>query len=160
VRYITLLRDPLKILLSRFMRNKRKSQPDAQITPEEVTAVLRRRRNPLLRFLRHSHGFDLKRINEPVTEEDLERGKETLAKRLDTFGLTERFDESMMLFARELKWENVPEYAVKNTSNNRPEVIPQSVLALGRERNALDYAFYEFAENLFDDRLKATKLAG
>lgn len=81
----------------------------------------------------------------------LREAKEVLVHRLAVFGITERFDESLLLFNRQLGWK-VRGYAKANATKNRPsqERISQEDLSLIRENCAVDRALYDFARERFD----------
>ena len=83
-----------------------------------------------------------------------------LAKRnLETFaavGLTERFDESLILFRRRLRWKP-PFYRSKNVAPEATRVARpvNEIQASVEERNRLDIELYNFARDLFDRRIEA-----
>lgn len=71
-------------------------------------------------------------------------------------GLTERFDESLILLKRTLGWQNAPVYVKENVTADRPrkEVVPQDVLDLIKKHNELDIELYRYATELFENQIK------
>ena len=83
---------------------------------------------------------------------------ETAKANLSNFkavGLMERFDESLILFKRILKWELPPLYEKSNVANNRlrlPE-ISQKAIDLITEINQYDLQIYAYASDLLQKRI-------
>jgi hypothetical protein len=94
-----------------------------------------------------------------VTEGSPDRASLALAKRnlLEHFipvGIVERFDESILLFKRRLRWK-MPFYVVKNiTDNIMPEKPTAEAIEVIRSRNTLDAELYQFACNLFEKQVR------
>ena len=94
---------------------------------------------------------------EPVAPDVLlAKAKENLAQKLAVFGLTERFDETLLLLTQALGWK-MRGYARKNVTKKRPskEATDPARLAVIRGHSAVDIALYEFARELFEKRLAA-----
>src|SRR3954447_14843232 len=94
-----------------------------------------------------------------VTDEMLERAKENLREELVFFGLTERFDESLVLAKRRLGLGTVL-YRPSGTSASagrvnaarpRGDEIPVELRRSAERRNRHDIELYRYAEGLFDD---------
>jgi hypothetical protein len=94
-----------------------------------------------------------------VTEEMLERAKENLREELVFFGLTERFDESLVLAKRRLGLETML-YRAPGTSASagrvnparpRGDEIPDELRRSAERWNRHDIELYRYAEKLFDD---------
>ena len=85
------------------------------------------------------------------TVEMLEIAKRHLEEHFAVAGLTERFDESLMLMRKLLRWSN-PYYSRAKVTTNRPGVdaVPPDVLQAVRKRNRLDVEIYEGAVRKFD----------
>lgn len=83
------------------------------------------------------------------------RAFEVLAD-LTAFGLVERFDDSLMLFPRQLGWPAWPVYPRLNVrSDQRPLNFEVRHLDILRRRNAVDLALYALATPVFEQRLAA-----
>ncbi len=83
----------------------------------------------------------------------VEKATEVLENKLVCFGLTECFDESLMLFRKTLGWKNWPVYTKLNTKNEaRLIVFSERNLCTIRELNELDMRVYDVATELFTRR--------
>lgn len=84
----------------------------------------------------------------------LEEAKHNLEDYFSVVGLAERFDESAVLMKRTFGWK-MPLYVRHNVTKDRPhkERIPEDVLRLIEEQNALDIELYRFASGLFEKAL-------
>lgn len=171
--YFTLLRDPTRVLLSRYYKQldprtqmrKAKNRPGEfeenlkelknkmDKPPEEF---LQYRNNPLIRYLGGNYLED----NSKVGKEHLELAKERLQNDYICFGLVERYSESIELIAKTLGWKKIPSMERRNTGTNRPSGYAPKLLELGRKTNALDYELYYFAEQLFCERLEKLRSGG
>ena len=85
----------------------------------------------------------------------LVRAKQNLAETFRVVGLVERFDESVLLFKRNLGWK-MPLYARKNVTRG---VLPSNAtddkaLDIIKRRNALDIELYGFACDLFEQQIR------
>ena len=87
-----------------------------------------------------------------VDEEMLEQAKRNLREELVFFGLTERFDESLVLAKRRLGFRSIL-YKTSgrvNTARARGEEVPDELLEAARECNRYDIELYRYAQELFD----------
>ena len=78
----------------------------------------------------------------------LERAKFNLRRDFTFCGLTERFDESVLILARRLGWRSIF-YLTKNVSADR--AVPDDLHERTRAHLALDYELYAFAQRAFDE---------
>jgi hypothetical protein len=87
-----------------------------------------------------------------ATDEMLERAKHNLAEELVTFGLTERFDESLVLTRRRLGLRTVLGQVSARVNPQRPrgKAIPDDMRAAAERCNQYDLELYRYAEGLFD----------
>lgn len=85
----------------------------------------------------------------------LEQAKENLRRHFSLVGTMERFDETLVLLKRRFRWEKDIGYYPERQNPTRPRVaaLPHSVLAEIRERNALDYELYEFANAMLEEEV-------
>ncbi len=136
VRYITYLRDPIARYISHYNYHRNVSGIDWTLD-----AFLREKR---------LHNFMTKRLAGCF---DVERAKEQLEQRVAFVGLTDRFDESLLLLRAEL---GLPElnifYEKQNASRiahyeKDPELQKDETQQRIREVNALDIELYDFARN-------------
>jgi hypothetical protein len=91
----------------------------------------------------------------PPPEEMLARAKANL-KSCAVVGLTERFDETLMLLKQRFGWR-WPFYVRKYVNPNRPkkDVLPPAVLQRIAAENELDAALYAYAQELFAQQIQA-----
>ncbi len=93
-------------------------------------------------------------------KDDVEPGRlvveaqQNLTEKLAAFGLTERFDESLVLFQRTFGWR-LRGYARQNVTSNRPSVASYSEEQITeiRRHSTVDIEFYKFARREFDRRI-------
>jgi hypothetical protein len=85
------------------------------------------------------------------TEKMLETAKLNLIRQYAVAGLTERFDETIILMKRHFGW-SYPLYVRRHVQTNRPvrDKIPESTIKLIEQTNALDVELYRFAAKKFD----------
>lgn len=81
--------------------------------------------------------------------EMLEQAQHNLRSHFSLVGLTERFDETVLLLKYALGWS--PYYLVQNRGRNRPlrPDLSQEVVEIIREHNRLDIQLYQYAQELF-----------
>lgn len=91
-----------------------------------------------------------------VSEDMLEAAAANLQTHALAVGLTERFDESLLVFQRLLGWPDV-RYTPENTAppGARPSITP-AAHALIERYNALDLRLYEHGRSILEQALAAT----
>jgi len=87
------------------------------------------------------------------TAEMLDTARRNLAEHFSWVGVTERFDESMVLLRRTFGWSDV-RYMSANVARRATQPA-ESDLALIEERNSLDMALYDEACGAFERRIAA-----
>jgi hypothetical protein len=90
------------------------------------------------------------------TEETLEIAKRNLREECAVVGLTERFDETLILLKRAFGWRNL-HYARQNVTASRPrkdQLAPETLDAVVKV-NRLDLALYQYATALFEEEIEA-----
>ncbi len=151
--YLTILRHPIKRVLSSyyFIRERphlRQHELAQQMSLEEFVSSRAGLQNGQTRML---SGI---RTEDPCTPEMLEKAKYNLANCFSLVGLTERFDETVILAKHTFNW-SMPYYVRRNKSN-RPEVeeLPESAIATISEHNQFDLQLYDYARQLFEEQLR------
>jgi hypothetical protein len=156
--YITILRHPIDRVLSLYYWQLR---PDcfysipAGTTLEDFLASgeFVSVDNGMTRFIA---GKDLDEVPYGMcTGKTLELAKDHLARHFAAFGLTERYEESLILFKRSLGWERFPFFQKVNVHQQKPahpviSAREQEALLL---HNAYDLELYGFARMIFEDRI-------
>ena len=90
------------------------------------------------------------------SEEMLERAKRNIEERFSFVGITERFDESLVLLRRTFGWKP-PYYVAANvTPASRKEPVPESTRGLIEEMNTLDRRLYEWSGERFSEAIAAS----
>ena len=150
--YVTMLRDPVARVLSAYY------------------FVLRRPLNPLhrkvkrqrlgvedyVRLFPERHNLQCRLIagvkDTAIADERLlDTAKENLTKSFSVVGISEQFEESLMLIATTFNWQ-IPFYKNCKVSKARPQIDPGTA-ALIRDHNRLDVELYEFGKKLFAESL-------
>lgn len=150
--YITMLRDPVKRVLSSYQ------------------FILRRPLHPLHRKLK-AKGIGVEEFLEftanrqnlqtkmlagvpyvgPCDEQTLAAAKEHATESFRVVGISERFQESLLLIASSFGWE-IPYYENRKVSKNRPAIEPATI-ELIRKHNPYDLELYEFGQRRFEEDL-------
>lgn len=159
-RYFTLLRDPIERVISFYYfvrRNKQhylfdfvetenrtlKEFMESQVTPMVDNAQVRM-----------ISGVWLDVPFGDCDDELLDIAKKNLRDKFTVVGLTERFDETLLLLKRAFSWNNVF-YTRKNVTKSRPRKydLPPDQLQAVVDANHLDVQLYEYAQELFESHL-------
>lgn len=77
--------------------------------------------------------------------------------RFAVVGLTERFDETLMLMKKTLGWKTFPYYENINVNPKRIKLtdIPKQTLRVIERHNELDCELYEYAKKRFEERVRS-----
>lgn len=151
-RYFSMLRDPVPRILSlyHYIRN---AWPESEVADMTLREFVHSGHHA------YKHNDQTRRLAGPPFPDNLNDARtfDRACKHLDeniTFGLTERFDESMVLFRRSLGWTRPPLYIRTNTNQQRPTVdsVDDALLNELRSLNALDVELYAYAAHRFDER--------
>ena len=90
------------------------------------------------------------------TEALLNRAKENLRKQM-AVGLTECFDESVLLFNKVFGWSLLRSLYTRRNVGKRPRAnvsLPDKTLKILRKYNELDLELYDFGRRLFQQQLE------
>lgn len=150
VSYFTLLREPVNRALSHyyFARGQRCAPEDPDL-PEDLAAHVEA--NLQTRLLAGPPLLaDQQDQDETLAPEELLARAQANLRACAVVGLTERFDETMLLLKKAYGWR-MPFYERQNVSRQRPsrESIPAPVLRQIEAHNHLDVALYALAQELF-----------
>jgi len=93
---------------------------------------------------------------EPCDKGTLALAKHNLDEQFAVVGLTERFDETLLLLKRRFGWRTAY-YRQHNVTRSRPsqETLSAETLAVLREHNRLDLVLYDHAKALFEKQVAA-----
>ena len=157
--YITILRDPVERIISHYYYVLR--SPDhylyKKVTSQNmslkdyvcsgISTELDNGQTRLVSGLEQTV-FDCEKCSANV----LELAKMNLRNHFAVVGLSERFDETLILLQKAFAYK-IPFYLKKNVTNNRPlkENISQDTVKYIEEYNQLDIELYDYAKTNFEN---------
>jgi len=156
--YITLLRNPVALVISQyhFVLRRPRHWLHEQVVGRGMSleeyvqsGIALETDNSQLRAL----SGDRTTAFGACTPELLAQAKRSIEAHFTVTGLTERFDESLILLKRAFGWSNV-RYVRANVSRRKDPVPPAALRAI-EERNALDLELYRWATERFDAAIAA-----
>lgn len=160
--YFTMLRNPVRRVISNYYHIRRKKDHSLNRLVLKMTLeayiqspISAGAHNHQTRMLASPAGYFGKNSakDSPVSPSTLAIAKENLSS-FAAFGLTERFEESLILYRKTFGWENI-NYRIQNVTSKRDEKIPEPLLKLITEKNPFDLELYSFATQLFEQRIAA-----
>ncbi|MGK7889790.1 MAG: sulfotransferase family 2 domain-containing protein [Leptolyngbyaceae cyanobacterium] len=181
VNYFTMLREPISLIVSRYYyRRQHPLQDDPLVIhanrcslAEFVQSI---EDNTMTRFLsgaefeaqlalgtEQSSFRTLQTVRitdggfsgDPIcTAAMLETAKQNLSDRFVAFGLTEQFDQSILLLSQAFGWRKI-HYIKKNVAKQKKQAIADETLAIIKARNAFDIELYDYAVTLFNQRIES-----
>ena len=165
-RYFVMLREPVDRLTSHYYFIKRctsstYTHPNVQYAEENDLAEFYKRpgfqnlQTRVVAGLVTQYAGRYLSLNGSLGKVVLRRAKRNLIERYEAFGLKERFEDSVRLFASCLGVQ--PEWANQHhkSTSNRPSVadLSEHTRQSLRKSNALDVKLYEFARDRFEDQI-------
>jgi hypothetical protein len=148
--YVTLLRDPVERVVSLYHYLKL----DERMSLEEFAA------SPPFREADNDQVRRIAGADPEVggcTRAMLETAKDNLRRHFAVVGVTERFDETLVLLNRRLGWtKEIASYPRNVNPARRPtDSLPQATVDAIRARNALDAELHRFAGEWMDEAIAA-----
>jgi len=154
VRLFTFLRDPVERAISHYYHYRR--QTGDPVHPLAMSSTLEEwvgdcglveMDNGQTRRLAGEMNLPCGRVTQAL----LERAKSNLARNFAVVGLTERFEEPLILLQRAFGWA-LQRFALRNVGDNRPrrDTVSGETLKVLEDRNRYDADLYRFAAGLFD----------
>lgn len=159
--YFTFLRDPVKMILSLYYYIRSE--------PSHPLHILFNKENFSINdiFLKTGNlQFDNSQVRmisgkgtninlNCVTNDHLEIAKNNLKTKFKVFGLTDKFDESLVLLEKSFSW-GVPHYVNQNVSKhtNIYKKISQNTKDIIIKYNQKDIELYKYASKLFDSQIE------
>lgn len=160
-RYISVLRNPIDRVISQYYYIKKNSYNPLHDAVERGGMSIKEfvssgisvgMNNGHCRFL----NGDLDQFPFNEGGEDLyERAVKNIENHFIWLGLTERFDESILLLSKQLNWKFWPNYLRENVSKVRKPIsdIDASDIDEIRKYNEFDVKLYEYAERRLDSAI-------
>jgi hypothetical protein len=158
-RYVTLLRDPVDRALSHYYRllaigRDRPIVPKRRVPRLTPDTPLEDALCGVRYVVDNVHTRMLCGLPEPfgeVTPDMLERAKDNLRARFVVFGLTERFDEFLVLLKWRFGYDDIFYRRGRvNESRPRGDSVPRALVESATHANRYDIELYDFACQLFD----------
>lgn len=158
--YCTFLRHPEKRVISHYKHILRSPGELHRKIASEISSLADFCEYPYARNLQTRLVSGIRDIDEfhKNPQEALEIAKANLES-FACFGLTERFDESLLLFAEAFNWFKLP-VPQQNTSPEKQSTlqISESDKQAIANSNLYDFELYAFAQSLFEKRMQSVKL--
>lgn len=90
--------------------------------------------------------------------EMLESAKKNIQEHFAVVGLSERFDETLVLMQKRFQWQ-VPVYSKQNVNKNRlfKKDISQDTLKVLKSYNQLDIELYQYVKEIFEEQINQQK---
>ena len=153
--YITMLRNPVeKVISYYYFVSRLNTHADYELIKSQNISLKEycsmNRPNMCNAQTRFIAGENFSKVNnEPKM---LEQAKTNLREHFSIVGITEKFDETLMLMKQKLGWNSSPYYYRRNTNRSVsyvPHKIKEDTIATIREYNQLDIELYKYANELF-----------
>lgn len=153
-RYFTMLREPVKRAISHYHAYARRAVRDGRLpsdVPIETVIAARTVQAPDNIQTRQLSGHAS--LNDPpfgeCSREMLDEAKQNVDRYFDFVGLTERFDESVVLLAETYGWQNLAYTPVNVWDSPAADDLSSETTSRIAEENLLDVALYEFVQERF-----------
>jgi len=169
-RYITLIRDPIDRIISNYYYIKQNADhylyekiTSSDCSLEEYILEATDNDNGQTRVLAGiADRYECQEKEVPfgkVNDEIFKIAKSNLRK-FAVVGLMERFDESVEMMRRELRWRITPNIEKHNVTEGRPrkEDIDSKTLKLIEKHNQYDMRLYKIATELFEAKMAVKRL--
>jgi len=160
--YITFLRNPVDRVISFYYYLQRTQKEKFQnISLQDYACNNWTAKNGMTRYLSGSllkHKLTTSGTNLDYLEcssKMLDAAKENLKDHVKVTGITERFDESLVLLNKLLGWK-IPPYNRGNVSKNRPVTrdISKEAIRSIEKLNEFDLQLYDYAKEVFEDLVR------
>jgi hypothetical protein len=168
--YFTLLRDPVSRIISfySFIREQKthalhSKAMEMNLTEFLLSQVTTEVNNGQLRYISGLRGVGFGNCS----REQLQIAKDNLDKYFSVVGITEYFDETILLLSHTFNWKH-KYYISQNKTKNKIKITDRDIKTI-RELNELDFELYEYGKKIFfstlhnripdiDSRIKRYKL--
>lgn len=160
-KYFSMMRDPIKRVLSQYTYYQRlknnpynlktdfKEMTIRDLYSSEFGAHLTNTQTQCISGTLHDNDDSM-----ILSETILEKAKKNIENHFFLVGLTERFNETLLLLKRELGWKT-PYYSKANVTKKKPEYMDSSEddIEFIKGKNELDIQLYEYATELFNKKI-------
>lgn len=162
--YFTMLRDPVQRVISdyffilrkrkRFLREISASGHASLEKFVEKSRVCQMGNHQTRLLASVDDRYDAEPAGIEIGQAELARAKANLAERIGIIGLTEQFDESLILYRKSFGWPDI-RYVPRNVSAHKGLDIPENTIQHIREYNRFDFELYDFAKDLMRKQIEA-----
>jgi hypothetical protein len=152
--YITMLREPVSRVLSTYYHLRRRKD----LWLHDVAMLLTLDEYAHGRLVQENGNMQTRILGGELdrpgggTEETLEQAKRNIEDHFVAAGLTERFDETLLLWGKVLGWRKV-HYVSRNVARDGRERPSSEVIRAIEDANALDAELYRFVTQRFEEQL-------
>lgn len=157
--YITILRNPIDRAISQYRWHLRPEcaypvSPDLTLIDFLESGKFISADNGMTRLISGKDRDDIDYGK--CTDEMFEIAKNNLEHEFLVFGLTEYYDETLILLKKILEWPKFPVYIKKNVHEKKPinQNISEQEYKVLIKYNRYDIELYEYAKKLFEERIK------
>jgi Galactose-3-O-sulfotransferase len=159
--YVTLLREPMKLILSQYHHVRRHPghllHDEAQAYPDLASYVRSGISLEMDNSQTRAFAGDTTTPFGGCTVEMLDLAKAHLDRSFAVVGLTERFDDSLVLMQKAFAWNRIRYVSVNvDPGRDRRDAPSQEDVAYVKEQNALDLELYAWAAERFASTLRDT----
>ncbi|MDJ0633601.1 MAG: sulfotransferase family 2 domain-containing protein [Xenococcaceae cyanobacterium MO_188.B29] len=159
--YITLLRNPIKRVISHYYYvlrepnhylHKRVKNANMSLHDYVSSDISKELINGQTRLIAGLDGQDID--NEQKSLQALTKAKQNLTDNFSVVGLTEKFDETLIVLQKMFDWKNI--FYVKNNINTKKNVyanIPKNTISIIKDRNSIDIELYQYAEEILTQKV-------
>jgi hypothetical protein len=158
--YVSFLRDPQDRVVSDYFYNKEFPNGHNHLFASKMTLIEYLNCDKIIDMDNGQTRYIAGDFNTPYGESSRQM-LATAKANMDTMflfvGLTERFDESLILLNHYLGWKRIY-YSNKNVTKGKAKVLTLMEIQKIKEKNTLDEELYQYVMEQFDKRIKGVSL--
>lgn len=159
--YLTFMRHPVERTISMYYFANRtenswvRERYDHPISFEEFLDVMPRIDNHMTRAFLYGKPDTLEAFRrEPLPDDALEQAIDNIEKHFPIIGLTERFDESLLMIKRRYNWKSIHYHPVNvRPSWQKKEPLTKEIRQKIEEKVTVDLALYEYVCKRFENQV-------
>lgn len=163
--YVTLLRDPVALMTSQYyyVAGNPKHPLHGEVTGRYPTLDAYVRSDVALETNNTQTRVISGDTSAPFggcTEQMLEAAKSNIERHFSVVGLTEQFDESLLLLGRAFGWSNLYYVRANVTPQHRRDALSVDTIRLIEQQNRFDAELYRWAAARFEQTIAADRSFG